>query len=53
MIHVYCSALYLLNIYVCTMFNFNPICTFLDMTKTSNHYEKNGYGEITKEINRT
>ena len=52
MVLVYCSALNLLHIYVCTMFNFNPLCAFQDMTKTSNHYEKNGYGEITKQINR-
>ena len=30
-----------INIYVCTKFNFNPFST-----RISNHYEKNGYGEI-------
>ena len=33
------SALPLINIYVCTKFNFNPFCTFQDMARTSNHYK--------------
>ena len=47
------SALPLINIYVCTKFNFNPFCTFQDVTRTSNYYEKiNGDGEITLSIYR-
>ena len=34
------SALPLINIYVCTKFNFNPFCTFQDMAQTGIHYEK-------------
>ena len=34
------SALPLIDIYVCTKFNFNPFCTFQDMARTSNTYEK-------------
>ena len=37
------SALPLINIYVCTKFNFDPLCTFQDMTRTCIHYEKS-YG---------
>jgi len=40
------SSLPLINIYVCTKFNFNPFSPFQYMAKTSNHYEKNGYREI-------
>ena len=29
------SVLPFINIYVCTKLNFNPICTFQDMTRTS------------------
>ena len=36
------TALPLINIYVCSKFNFKPFGTFQDMTRTSNHYEKNG-----------
>ena len=35
------SALPLINIYVCTKFNFNPFCTFQDMAQTGIYYEKN------------
>ena len=35
------SALPLINIYVCAKFNFNPFCTFKNMTWTHIHYEKN------------
>ena len=34
------SALPLINIYVCTKFNFNPFSTLQDMVRISNHYEK-------------
>ena len=34
------SALPLIYIYVCTKFNLNPFCTFQDMGRTSNYYEK-------------
>ena len=34
------SALPLINIYVCTKFNFNPFCTFQDMAQTGIYYEK-------------
>jgi len=34
------SALPLINIYVCTKFNFNPFCTFQDMAQTVIYYEK-------------
>ena len=38
----------LINIYLCTTFNFNPFCTFQDMARTVIHYEKlNCYREIT------
>jgi len=30
----------LIKVYVCTKFNFNPFCTFQDMLRTINHYEK-------------
>jgi len=30
----------LINIYVCTKFNFNPFCTFQDMAQTHIHYKK-------------
>jgi len=33
------SALPLINIYVCTKFNFNPFCTFQDMAQTGIHYK--------------
>jgi len=33
------TVLPLINIYVCTKFNFNPFRTFQDMARTSNHYE--------------
>ena len=32
------TALPLINIYVCTKFNFNTFCTFQDMTQTHIHY---------------
>ena len=32
------SAFHLINIYVCTKFNFNPFCTFQDMAQTGIHY---------------
>jgi len=35
------SVFPLINIYVCTKFNFNPFCTFQDMTQTGIHYENN------------
>ena len=35
------SAHPLINIYVCTKFNFNPFCTFQDMTLTYIHYGNN------------
>jgi len=35
------SALPLINIYVCTKFNFNPFCTFHDMAQAGIHYENN------------
>jgi len=31
-------ALPLIDIYVCTMFNLNPCCTFQDMAQTGIHY---------------
>jgi len=34
------SVLPFINIYVCTMFNFNPFSTFQDMARVSNHYDK-------------
>jgi len=34
------SALPLINIYVCTKFNFNPFCTFQDMAQTGIYYDK-------------
>jgi len=34
------SAFPLINIYICIMFNFNPLCTFQDMAQTGIHYEK-------------
>jgi len=34
------SELSLIFIYVCTKFNLNHFCTFHDMARTSNHYEK-------------
>jgi len=34
------SAAPLINIYICTMFNFNSFCTFQDMAQTGIHYEK-------------
>jgi len=34
------SALPLINIYVCIMFNFNPSCTFQDMAKTGIYYDE-------------
>ena len=46
------SALPLINIYVCTKFNFNPVCTFQDSAQTVIHYESNDYGEITLYIYR-
>ena len=33
------TALPLINIIVCTKFNFNPFCTSQNMDRTSNHYE--------------
>ena len=42
------SVLPLININVYIKFYFNPFCTFQDMARISNHYEKNGYGEITQ-----
>jgi len=42
------SALLVNKIYVFTKFKFNPSCTFQDMARTTNHYEKNGYGEIAQ-----
>ena len=39
-----------INIYVCTKFNFNPFSTLQDMARTSNHYGKNGKGQITLSI---
>ena len=38
----------LININVCTKFNFNALSTFQDIARMSNHYEKNGYGKITQ-----
>ena len=35
-----CSALPLINIYVCTKFHFNPFFTFQDMAWTGIYYEK-------------
>ena len=35
-------------IYLYTMVHCNPFCTFQDMARTGNSYEKNGYGEITQ-----
>jgi len=34
------SAFPLINIYVCTKFNFNPFCTLQDMAQTGIQYEK-------------
>ena len=34
------SVLPLINIYVCTKFNFHPFCTFQDMARTGIYYEK-------------
>ena len=34
------SALPLIFTNVCTKFNLNPFCTFQDMARTSNYYEK-------------
>jgi len=34
------SVLPFINIYVCTKFNFNPLCTFQYMAQTVIHYEK-------------
>ena len=34
------SVLPIINIDVCTEFNFNLFCTFQDMARTGNHYEK-------------
>ena len=36
------SSVTLININVCTKSNFNPISTFQDMARISNHYEING-----------
>jgi len=34
------SAFALINIYVCTKFNFNPFSTFQDMARTGIYYDK-------------
>jgi len=34
------SVLSLINIYVCTKFNFNPFCAFQGMAQIGIHYEK-------------
>jgi len=34
------STLPLINIYVCTKFNFNPFCTFQDMARIGIYYEQ-------------
>ena len=44
------SAAPLINIYLCTMFNFNPVCTFQDITRTGNTYEKWLWGDNTINI---
>ena len=37
-----CTALPLTAIYLQTKFDFNPFSTVQEMTRISNHYEKNG-----------
>jgi len=34
------SAAPLINIYLCTMFNFNPFCNFQDMAQTGHYGQK-------------
>jgi len=46
MVLVFCTKP-LINIYVCTKFNFNSFGTFQDMAWTDIYYEEIGYGEIT------
>jgi len=43
-------ALSLINLYVCTKFNFNPFSTLQDMAWTCIYYAKNSYGQITLSI---
>jgi len=47
------SSLPLINIYVYTKFNFNPVCTFQDMAQTGNNYEKLLWGDNNVNIKYT
>ena len=45
------SAAPLINIYLCTMLNFNPLCTFQDMAQTGIHYEKKMFKKGVNYVN--